>query len=1213
MNKKTRMKMSRNKYIFWVVAILLIFSMLLSVYAEQCTLYKNPKIEVKKDSHEPYGDHYNIYIKAKGKEKENWHLKSENGQSKVWGPGVPYNKGPSGVGYSPSEAFKNAGASPGTVRLIKNIEGKGGVFKSFSPPLEPVIPIDNPHTKPPTTTPYLIPTLILLFVIVCFLFIFMLTISSVSYKNKKHIFRTATTGFFIVSIIFSFLISADAACLAKIGVKVGGISTNISAQFLENLTDIKAVVYDPYLEELIFVGEENYSLSKVDLDDLAMALEVPKEDQWVDMDVDVDTSGVTFGDSRLVNSSTSYKLFSADYLLKNMTLDNVSDCVCWKRCGGDETRRIWIYPNESVLNITNNSFVWNKFSVSVSQEYLSGRSDNCTNECWNSWASHLANNFLNLSKDHEEWSKVISSAKTASIANWVKDNKINYSWFLENYTRNQNTTPSFVPTQHNEWWMCQCNGSDCGNCNVLLKFTEQGDSYTWVSEQFGYEDCSTYVSYGDDIYTTYNLPFNFPFYNNQYSSMYIHSNGYITFDSPVAGWSGFWSKFINHKMIALDTRDLITNIYVCNHQNYVTVRLTGGYYGKTTSVDVEALLYQNGTIKLMLKDVGAYTDYWGNGIITGVSNGTGKYTTATMDLYGGVTLDFNNTYVRNENVEAIKLATLLSRPWDDEVTWNVRFNGKNYTAVALSLGSPKQINYSVDYNTYHETPLGDDVDYNAYVVSIVPETLEISPGKPLNLNMSVQGKDIMANVSLKLVPLNSTHIQERNIISQNSFNTIALWEPPVNKNASLQMPSNLKRGSYQIYAETYVNGTLQDIAVSDYLYYTPINGDYVLYNATEYTVTNGSIVNNDCYADGNLSDCYMTVNYVKREGNYIEFSFNLIGTGDGLIYANENLIGNLSFYEDNYTFVIPNLNSSKTNIISIKIFDHEYEVYYILNITIPSAPWGNSSWKYRKPITLNLTTYIADYQVSITLNSTNFNFSKANPSGSDIRFIDGNKELNYWVESWNSTNAKIWIKVNLTANSTKTIYLYYRNPSATSLSNENVVFLIKDLSFEKASGDWIWGGPGNHKRDTTEKHHGSWSALTGFRDASNVANGYDYVYQDIIIPSEGQTILEFWWKFHTNDYCNYDLATMHIKDTSNNILATPLNFCCSGCSGYNVFPWQKVTYNLTPWAGQTIRLWFETANRVDTLFTTWTYYDHVLVRKYTSPEPSVSIGAEESN
>ncbi len=1210
--------------------------MLLSVDAgKHCVVYeKPPNIKVLKGSNDPFDKHYNVIIKG-----QNWHLKFENGRWEIVKAVSKKEYRVVGFGRFPYEAFKDAGASGEILKLVRSI--KRDVFKesffkeSFSPPPEPVIPIDSPHTKPPTITPYPIPTPILLFVIVCFLFIFMLTIPSVFYKNKKYIFRTVTIGFFIVSIIISFLIFTDAACLAKIGVKVGGISTNISAQLLDNLTDIKGVVYDPYLEELIFVGEENYSLPKVDLEDLAMALQIPKEDQWVDMDIDMDTSNVTFGDSRLVNSSTGYKLFSADYLLKNTTLDNISDCMCWNRCRGYETRRIWIYPNESVLNITNNSFVWNKFGVSVSQEYLSGRFDNCMNECWNSWAGYLANNFYNLSKAHEEWNKVISTAKTASIANWIKDNNINYSWFLENYTRNQNTTPSSVPTQHNKWWICQCNESDCGSCNVTLRFTKQDNTYTLVPEQFVYEDCNTYVSGGDDIYTTYNLPFNFPFYNNQYSSMYIHSNGHITFDSPDTGWSGFWSKFTNHKMIALDVRDLITNIYVCNHQNYVTVRLTGGYYGKTTSVDVEALLYQNGTIKLMLKDAGAYTDYWGNGIITGVSNGNGEYTTATIDLYGGATLDFNNTYVVNENVEALKLATLLSRPFDDEVTWNVEFNGKNYTAVALSLGGLKQINYSVDYNTYDETPLlGDDIDYNAYVVSIVPETLEISPGILLNLDsILIQGKNVMANVSLKLVPLNSIHIQERNIISQNSFNTIALWDPPVNKNTSLQILSNLKRGSYQIYAETYVNGTLQDIEVSNYIYYTPINGNYILYNATEYTynVTDGSIISNDCYADGNLSDCYMSVNYVKKEGNDIEFSFNMSSVGDGLVYANENLIGNLSFYGDNYTFVIPNLNSSKTNIISIKIFDHEGEEYYILNITILSDPWWNSSWSYRKPITLNSTMYITNYQVSIILNSTNFNFSKANANGSDIRFIDGNNELNYWIESWNSTNAKIWIKVNLTANSTKTIYLYYGNPNATSKNNGTAVFeFFDDFTSSIDSNKWNrWGYPLPYIYSASiVRVNGDGWYHTGMTTTQqfNLSNlTFEVKEKNWPVSYNGRP--RGWGIGSKNIYGNYEGSTTFVKfyewcDYKNNcrVFSAP-NY-------YNNFGTANDQYHIgsiTVINKYNIIFFFDynfVSNYSGNLgydngyFELWahdpdSYTDWVRIRKYAPSEPSVSIGAEE--
>jgi hypothetical protein len=55
----------------------------------------------------------------------------------------------------------------------------------------------------------------------------------------------------------------------------------------------------------------------------------------------------------------------------------------------------------------------------------------------------------------------------------------------------------------------------------------------------------------------------------------------------------------------------------------------------------------------------------------------------------------------------------------------------------------------------------------------------------------------------------------------------------------------------------------------------------------------------------------------------------------------------------------------------------------------------------------------------------------------DIRFTDsdGQTQLNYWIESGcNTSSTKIWVKVpSIPANSTKTIYVYYGNSSATSL------------------------------------------------------------------------------------------------------------------------------------------------------------------------------------
>lgn len=108
------------------------------------------------------------------------------------------------------------------------------------------------------------------------------------------------------------------------------------------------------------------------------------------------------------------------------------------------------------------------------------------------------------------------------------------------------------------------------------------------------------------------------------------------------------------------------------------------------------------------------------------------------------------------------------------------------------------------------------------------------------------------------------------------------------------------------------------------------------------------------------------------------------------------------------------------------------------------ALWWDIHWKYRRPITLNPATPVPNYQVKVVLTPDNFNYSKANPDGSDIRFsqADGTK-LSYWIEEWNpSGDTTIW--VNVTQNGTDTIYIYYGNSSATSESNGTATFEFFD-------------------------------------------------------------------------------------------------------------------------------------------------------------------------
>jgi len=156
---------------------------------------------------------------------------------------------------------------------------------------------------------------------------------------------------------------------------------------------------------------------------------------------------------------------------------------------------------------------------------------------------------------------------------------------------------------------------------------------------------------------------------------------------------------------------------------------------------------------------------------------------------------------------------------------------------------------------------------------------------------------------------------------------------------------------------------------------------------------------------------------------------------------------------------------------------------------------------------------------------------------------------------------------------------------------------------------WTAGGPGDHKVDTQVPHTGNYSALIGFREHGNVANGYDHIYQTIKVPSGKESELSFNYRFYSYDYCNYDFFTMHIRDENGNVLVTPVNRCLGG-NGLEDTGWTEVKYNLTQYAGQKIQMYFEVSNRYDTAYNSWAYIDDVSV---TSISQLTNNGFETGN
>ncbi|HCY75889.1 MAG TPA: hypothetical protein DHV28_08195 [Ignavibacteriales bacterium] len=122
-----------------------------------------------------------------------------------------------------------------------------------------------------------------------------------------------------------------------------------------------------------------------------------------------------------------------------------------------------------------------------------------------------------------------------------------------------------------------------------------------------------------------------------------------------------------------------------------------------------------------------------------------------------------------------------------------------------------------------------------------------------------------------------------------------------------------------------------------------------------------------------------------------------------------------------------------------------------------------TGWAYRRTIAVdnNSGSTLTDFQVKISLNSSNFTFAHAKSDGSDLRITssDGITELPFWIESWNAVDAQanIWVKVPSIPNTGTTIYLYYGNTSATASSNGTNTFnFFDDFSTYDVSGqNWI--------------------------------------------------------------------------------------------------------------------------------------------------------------
>ena len=172
-----------------------------------------------------------------------------------------------------------------------------------------------------------------------------------------------------------------------------------------------------------------------------------------------------------------------------------------------------------------------------------------------------------------------------------------------------------------------------------------------------------------------------------------------------------------------------------------------------------------------------------------------------------------------------------------------------------------------------------------------------------------------------------------------------------------------------------------------------------------------------------------------------------------------------------------------------------------------------SGWQYRRSIIVQSAETLKDYQLRIVLDTASL-IAKGKLRGDcgDLRFTlsDGVTKIPYWIEKGCGTISTIvWLRVPELVQDTSTIlYVYYGNPTATSRSNGERVFMF----FDDFNYDRKWHT--SYAKYSITKYNGH--TVMRIVDISHTKNNIAY----LPIHIQCNTIIE--WRAIQPKYWTYD-------------------------------------------------------------------------------------------
>ena len=170
--------------------------------------------------------------------------------------------------------------------------------------------------------------------------------------------------------------------------------------------------------------------------------------------------------------------------------------------------------------------------------------------------------------------------------------------------------------------------------NAQLAISGGSGNYVWTSGADDYDIDgweSTYLMdidsprgllFGDDVSTSYPLPFDFPFYGKSYNKLWISSNGTLTFDGEFRTYTPSLDVFKSRVMVTPFWKDLLQGsggVYVSENggESVTFLWYNGMYYSGHGLVNASVTLFADGSI------VCSYGDGNANGAFVGISAGDG--------------------------------------------------------------------------------------------------------------------------------------------------------------------------------------------------------------------------------------------------------------------------------------------------------------------------------------------------------------------------------------------------------------------------------------------------------------------------------------------------------------------------------------------------------------------------------------------------------------